>query len=169
MRWHHAIVLLLALSLFGASFIQGRTFALLTDATSVGSNTIATSAAVVRVAEGSFTKSTAGAPASQTIPGVGFQPKAVIFFWTRQTAEGFAAMQSTGFGFTTGSSNERGVAIAEDDGKGFDVGAVNLQSGETRGLGLLGMEERITLLGGRFYIESQPDHGTSLTLEVPLH
>ncbi len=57
----------------------------------------------------------------------------------------------------------------EDDGKGFDVGAVNLQSGETRGLGLLGMEERITLLGGRFYIESQPDHGTSLTLEVPLH
>ncbi|MFH1140099.1 MAG: hypothetical protein V1724_00160 [Chloroflexota bacterium] len=109
------VVLLLALSLFGASLIQGQTLAKFTDAPSVGGNTLTTSAAFVRVAEGSFTKSIAAQPASQSITGVGFQPKAVIFFWTRQTAEGFAAMQSTGFGFATGASNERGVAIAEDD------------------------------------------------------
>lgn len=115
MRWHYALVLLVALTLFGASLIQGRTFALLTDTQSVGSNTLTTSAAFVRVAKGSFAKSTGVAPASQAITGVGFQPKAVIFFWTRQTAEGFAAIQSTGFGFATGSLNERAVAIAEDD------------------------------------------------------
>ncbi|MDO8750566.1 MAG: hypothetical protein Q7K03_05430 [Dehalococcoidia bacterium] len=108
-------VLLLALSLFGASLVQGRTMALLTDSVPVAGNTVTTSAAFVRVAKGSFTKVTAGAPASQAITGVGFQPKAVIFFWTRQTAAGFAAMQSTGFGFATGAANERGVAIAEDD------------------------------------------------------
>ena len=108
-------VLLLALSLFGASLIQGRTMAMFTDAPSVGGNTLTTSAAFVRVDKGSFTKSTGVAPVSQAITGVGFQPKAVIFFWTRQTAEGFAAVQSTGFGFATGAANERAVAIAEDD------------------------------------------------------
>ncbi len=56
----------------------------------------------------------------------------------------------------------------EDDGKGFDPVAVSLQSDKARGLGLLGMEERITLIGGRFYIESQPGRGTHLTMSVPL-
>ncbi|MFC1987557.1 ATP-binding protein [Chloroflexota bacterium] len=56
----------------------------------------------------------------------------------------------------------------EDDGKGFDVEAINLQSDEMRGLGLLGIEERVTILGGKFNIESQPEHGTHLTIEVPL-
>ncbi len=56
----------------------------------------------------------------------------------------------------------------EDDGKGFDVGAINLQSDEPKGLGLLGMEERITILGGKFDIESHPGRGTHLTIEVSL-
>jgi hypothetical protein len=88
---------------------------LLTDTHSVGSNASNTAAAFVRTKYGSFTKSTAAAPASQSITGLGFQPKAVIFFWTRQTATGFAARQSSGFGFTTGSSNERAVSYDEDD------------------------------------------------------
>ena len=57
----------------------------------------------------------------------------------------------------------------EDDGKGFDVGKIDLQSDEAKGLGLLGMEERVTILGGKFSIESQPDRGTHLTIEVPLN
>ncbi|MBI4286480.1 MAG: HAMP domain-containing protein [Chloroflexi bacterium] len=56
----------------------------------------------------------------------------------------------------------------EDDGKGFDVKSVSPQVDRTRGLGLLGMEERVTLLGGKFEIESQPGSGTHLTIEVPL-
>ncbi|MBI2861010.1 MAG: HAMP domain-containing protein [Chloroflexi bacterium] len=57
----------------------------------------------------------------------------------------------------------------EDDGQGFDTGAVNLQPDEAKGLGLLGMRERVTLLGGQFDIESQPGNGTHITVEMPLH
>ncbi len=57
----------------------------------------------------------------------------------------------------------------EDDGKGFDVKAVALKADSGRGLGLLGMKERISLLGGRFYIESAPGSGTHLTIEVPVN
>jgi signal transduction histidine kinase len=35
-------------------------------------------------------------------------------------------------------------------------------------LGLYGMEERATLLGGRLTIESTPGNGTAVFVEVPL-
>jgi signal transduction histidine kinase len=54
-------------------------------------------------------------------------------------------------------------AVIEDDGVGFDVGTVR-----EGGLGLVGMRERIGLLGGRLAIESQPNAGTTLSVEVPL-
>jgi signal transduction histidine kinase/sensor domain CHASE-containing protein len=56
----------------------------------------------------------------------------------------------------------------EDDGKGFDLEAVSCRADKTQGLGLLGMKERVTLLGGKFHVGSQPDGGTHLTIEVPL-
>ncbi|MFQ5970300.1 MAG: hypothetical protein ACE5J2_07400, partial [Nitrososphaerales archaeon] len=71
-----------------------------------------------KVKKGSFTKSTAAAPASQSITGVGFQPKVVIFFWTRQTVEGTLAGIHSGYGFATGAANERAIAIASDDAVG---------------------------------------------------
>lgn len=49
----------------------------------------------------------------------------------------------------------------QDDGRGFD-------STHVRGLGLLGMEERVTHLGGRFHLQSEPGHGTQLRIEIPL-
>jgi signal transduction histidine kinase len=48
-----------------------------------------------------------------------------------------------------------------DDGQGFD-------STRTRGLGLLGMEERVTHLGGRFHLQSEVGHGVRLRIEIPL-
>jgi len=48
-----------------------------------------------------------------------------------------------------------------DDGQGFD-------SAHVRGLGLLGMEERVTHLGGRFQLQSEPGQGTQLQIEIPL-
>jgi len=47
-----------------------------------------------------------------------------------------------------------------DDGRGFDPG-------RTRGLGLVGMEERVKRLGGTFRLESQPAQGTTITAELP--
>ncbi|HXF84891.1 MAG TPA: HAMP domain-containing protein [Anaerolineales bacterium] len=55
-------------------------------------------------------------------------------------------------------------AIVEDDGVGFDPSA---QLGE-RHLGLLGMRERAELLGGTLTIESAPQSGTSVFIEIPL-
>jgi signal transduction histidine kinase len=36
------------------------------------------------------------------------------------------------------------------------------------GFGLTGMEERASSLGGRFRIRSTADHGTVMTVEIPL-
>ncbi len=56
----------------------------------------------------------------------------------------------------------------EDDGKGFDPATVNPQAGQVQGMGLLGMKERITLLGGKFNLEAHPGSGTHLTVEVEM-
>jgi signal transduction histidine kinase len=53
------------------------------------------------------------------------------------------------------------VLSVEDDGRGFDAHRV-------RGLGLVGMEERVHHLGGEFEIESEPGSGTKVAVELPL-
>ncbi|MCU1235268.1 MAG: integral rane sensor signal transduction histidine kinase, partial [Candidatus Solibacter sp.] len=49
----------------------------------------------------------------------------------------------------------------EDDGKGFDAQ-------HERGMGLLGIHERVGYLGGRFDLESAPGKGTTLKITLPL-
>lgn len=64
---------------------------------------------------------------------------------------------------------ERGVSVTvEDDGIGFDVNAVEHSTDLRRGLGLLGMRERIELLGGDLTIASAPGNGASVAMRVPL-
>lgn len=53
-----------------------------------------------------------------------------------------------------------------DDGRGFDTQTVCHQHGKTS-LGLLGMEERSGLLGGKFFLQSWPDAGTLVEVQVP--
>lgn len=55
------------------------------------------------------------------------------------------------------------VLIIEDDGKGF----LPEEKMNDRGIGLLGMRERATLIGGVFEIESVPISGTTLYFRVP--
>jgi len=55
------------------------------------------------------------------------------------------------------------VAVVEDDGRGLPPDA---ESGE--GLGVVGMRERVALLGGRLALESAGAVGTTLVAEVPL-
>jgi signal transduction histidine kinase len=50
----------------------------------------------------------------------------------------------------------------QDDGQGFDVR-------ETKGLGLLGIQERVTRLGGTCKLHSQPGLGTKLSVELPFN
>jgi signal transduction histidine kinase len=56
---------------------------------------------------------------------------------------------------------ERLRLAIEDDGKGFTPSL-------ERGMGLLGMEERVTHLGGTFAVESSPGHGAVLRVTLPL-
>jgi signal transduction histidine kinase len=55
------------------------------------------------------------------------------------------------------------TAVVEDDGKGFGAAG-----GEGDGLGLVGMKERVGLLGGRLAIESTEGAGTTVVAEVPI-
>jgi two-component system sensor histidine kinase UhpB len=55
-----------------------------------------------------------------------------------------------------------------DDGRGFDTGTVPIDAQSSRGLGLLGMWERITQCGGDLSVVSQPGTGTSVRIRIPL-
>jgi len=56
----------------------------------------------------------------------------------------------------------------EDDGKGFEPEAVATPESSGRGLGLLGIRERVELLGGSVTIDSTPGEGTRVAVSVPL-
>lgn len=55
-----------------------------------------------------------------------------------------------------------------DWGKGFEVNRVLAQRGPGFHVGLLGMRERASLIGGEFNIESAPAKGTSITVSAPV-
>jgi len=56
----------------------------------------------------------------------------------------------------------------EDDGVGFEPDEMRQPRESGQGLGLLGMRERLALLGGTCSVESQPGHGTRVLIHVPL-
>lgn len=63
------------------------------------------------------------------------------------------------------------VAIIEDNGRGFDQQArktINVRNPKASRLGLVGMQERIDLVGGTLTVESTPDDGTTIYARVPL-
>ncbi|MEE9471465.1 MAG: ATP-binding protein, partial [Gemmatimonadota bacterium] len=59
------------------------------------------------------------------------------------------------------------TTVIEDDGRGFDVDRVYSSRSGAQSLGLLGIQERATLLGGTFRIRSEEGVGTRLTVEIP--
>jgi signal transduction histidine kinase len=81
-----------------------------------------------------------------------------------------------------GLSLNDGVASVNitDDGIGFDLTELSMEaikdinsedfqfSENTRGLGLLGMQERIELLGGELEIDTAPGSGTQIHIRVPI-
>ncbi len=59
-------------------------------------------------------------------------------------------------------SRGAGVLRILDDGRGYSGG-----DGSVHGLGLLGIQERATLLGGRLVVSNRPRGGTVLSVTVP--
>jgi PAS domain S-box-containing protein len=56
-------------------------------------------------------------------------------------------------------------ATVEDDGRGFSIEEV--MSAQRKGLGVLGMQERAIIVGGRVEIESAPGQGTRVQIRIP--
>ena len=62
------------------------------------------------------------------------------------------------------SMGNRLQLIVEDDGTGFELDELPV----TKKLGILGMRERVELLGGSLSIESRVGYGTSINARLPL-
>jgi len=60
------------------------------------------------------------------------------------------------------------LAQVADNGRGFDVEAVESSYGSRGSLGLINLKERAQLVGGNINIESAPGQGTKVTLLVPI-
>jgi signal transduction histidine kinase len=55
-----------------------------------------------------------------------------------------------------------------DDGIGFDVSQISTSADQRRGLGLVGMQERVGLLGGKLSLVSSLGSGTQISIRVPV-
>lgn len=58
------------------------------------------------------------------------------------------------------------LMLIKDDGRSFDVHRV-LDSRKNKRLGLIGMRERVEMVGGTFSVESTPGIGTTISATIP--
>lgn len=58
--------------------------------------------------------------------------------------------------------------IIDDNGKGFDKSKLKSKPDNDGGMGLTFMQERIKYINGRLFINSSPEQGTKVTLNIPL-
>jgi PAS domain S-box-containing protein len=65
-------------------------------------------------------------------------------------------------------SVETVIVSIHDDGKGFDVEGLQSSATLPEGMGLLGINDRVSTLGGRVEIHSKPGQGTHVNIEIPL-
>lgn len=65
-------------------------------------------------------------------------------------------------------SDHQIVGIVKDDGVGFDPNDISVGERDGRGFGLLGMQERAAILGGKIEITSQPGQGTLVRIQIPI-
>ncbi|PIB36197.1 hypothetical protein BFP72_12735 [Reichenbachiella sp. 5M10] len=61
--------------------------------------------------------------------------------------------------------NNELILTVEDDGIGFDPQQINFIKGN--GFGLKGIEQNLSQIDGKVYIDSHPGHGTTVTIEIP--
>ncbi len=67
------------------------------------------------------------------------------------------------------TKSERNLTILiSDDGRGFDINAIKSGDEGKGGFGLLGIAERVKMLGGTREIESEVGGGTTILIKIPL-
>ncbi|NRD18655.1 type IV pili methyl-accepting chemotaxis transducer N-terminal domain-containing protein [Winogradskyella eckloniae] len=65
------------------------------------------------------------------------------------------------------SQNILSITI-DDNGVGFDINNNKNKSKESGGMGMMFMKERISYINGRFFVDSSPENGTRITLNIPI-
>jgi two-component system sensor histidine kinase UhpB len=63
--------------------------------------------------------------------------------------------------------DSRIYASIQDNGKGFDLGRILDPESSERGFGIVGIQERVSLLGGQMDIQTKPGFGTLIHFEIP--
>ncbi len=79
-----------------------------------------------------------------------------------------ARVSSASVSLRVSGRNSLQIAVS-DAGAGFDPSGGECTSGMSGGLGLLGIRERLDLVGGKMEIDSAPGRGSRFTLTVPTH
>lgn len=116
-------------------------------------------AAQILYKKGNFTAQTS--TGNQQITGVGFQPKALIFYYTTQTATGNSSASSGhGMGFTTGSSNSYAVATYSVAAGTSDTARV---SSESKAIIIL---SGVSTIGGAASLVSLDSNGFTLNWQT---
>jgi signal transduction histidine kinase len=64
--------------------------------------------------------------------------------------------------------DDRVTIEIEDDGRGFSPASLPPPAARERGLGLMGMRERVELFGGTIEVDSAPGQGTRVSVSVPV-
>ena len=60
------------------------------------------------------------------------------------------------------------ITVIKDDGKGFNPAKILSAQGNHTGLGILGIKERVSLVGGKVKIDSRVGSGTTVRIEIPV-
>ncbi len=79
-----------------------------------------------------------------------------------------AEAKSVTIGFGRDASRGHVCLQVEDNGRGFDVAKIRGQALRLRRFGLLGIQERVDLVGGEVTLDSAPGQGACLRVRVPL-
>jgi two-component system sensor histidine kinase UhpB len=99
---------------------------------------------------------------------LGTVPPDVALCLYRVTQEGLGNVarhaEARHAGVTVGRDGDDVVLTIGDDGRGFDLA----EARRRHGLGLISLDERVRLVGGRLTIDSQSQRGTELRIAVPL-
>lgn len=96
-------------------------------------------------------------------------PVQTLLFRIAQEAVNNVARHSRATHATLRFSQEEGrvCVVVEDDGIGFSPNAHAKASSSSSGLGILGMHERASLVGGEVTVTSEPGKGTRVLISVP--
>jgi signal transduction histidine kinase len=99
--------------------------------------------------------------AEEITPDLKEEVKICIYRITQEALNNVARHSEAHHAWVSIHADTRSIAVKiRDDGKGFDP--------RSRGLGILGMEERVRLLHGSFEVASKPGEGTAITARLPL-